>query len=298
MGASGSGDGKLFGRFTEQAHRVLDRAREEAEWCGHRYLGPEHILLGLLADGQTGAAGMLWAHGVDLAGARAALRRLAERGVVPAPRPSDAELLGMLGVDLDAVRHGAEQTFGFRAVGEATWRVTHRRVGGAEGRCGRRCAARRWSPSVPCSWPASGRVRWAMARSLPSICCWECWRMRGSRRRRWPDPGGTGGSSRTSGCLTATGVRPGCCLRRLTLTLTTCERPSLPRAERDGQHPARGSARSVRQRRARPAAWVRDRARSWRQATPWPSGRLGRAATRPARRRRCGAPHRAASAGL
>jgi len=127
MGASGSGDGKLFGRFTEQAHRVLDRAREEAEWCGHRYLGPEHILLGLLADGQTGAAGMLWAHGVDLAGARAALRRLAERGVVPAPRPSDAELLGMLGVDLDAVRRGAEQTFGFRAVGEATWRVTHRR---------------------------------------------------------------------------------------------------------------------------------------------------------------------------
>jgi hypothetical protein len=59
--------------------------------------------------------------------ARAALARLAERGVVPAPRPSDAELLGSLGIDLDTVRRDTEQTFGFRAVGEATWRVTRRR---------------------------------------------------------------------------------------------------------------------------------------------------------------------------
>jgi hypothetical protein len=64
---------------------------------------------------------------VDLAAARAALRRLGERGMVPAPRPSDAELLGSLGIDLDAVRHKTERTFGFHAVGEATWRVTRRR---------------------------------------------------------------------------------------------------------------------------------------------------------------------------
>jgi hypothetical protein len=31
MNGSGSGGGKVFGRFTEQAHRVLDLAREEAE---------------------------------------------------------------------------------------------------------------------------------------------------------------------------------------------------------------------------------------------------------------------------
>ena len=127
MGGSGSGGDKLFGRFTEQAHRVMDLARSEAERAGHRYLGPEHVLLGLLADGPSRAAGVLGAHGVDLAAARVALTRLAERGVVPAPRPSDAELLGSLGIDLDAVRRDTEHAFGVQVVGEATWRVTRRR---------------------------------------------------------------------------------------------------------------------------------------------------------------------------
>jgi ATP-dependent Clp protease ATP-binding subunit ClpA len=127
MNGSESGGDKVFGRFTEPAHQVLDLAREEAERCGHRYLGPEHVLLGVLAEGQSRAARVLHAAGVDLAAARAALDRLAERGVVPAPRPSDAQLLESLGVDLDTVRRNTEQTFGFRAVGEATWRVTRRR---------------------------------------------------------------------------------------------------------------------------------------------------------------------------
>jgi hypothetical protein len=127
MGGSESGGGEVFGRFTDQAHRALDLAQEEAERCGHRYLGPEHVLLGLLAEGQSGAAGVLRSHGVDLAATRAALLRLADRGVVAAPRPSDAELLGSLGIDLDAIRRDTEQRFGFQAVGEATWRVTRRR---------------------------------------------------------------------------------------------------------------------------------------------------------------------------
>src|SRR5215211_4682039 len=80
MDDSGSGGDKVFGRFTEQAHRVLDLARNEAERAGHRYLGPEHVLLGLLADGPSRAAGVLGAHGVELAAARVALARLAERG--------------------------------------------------------------------------------------------------------------------------------------------------------------------------------------------------------------------------
>jgi ATP-dependent Clp protease ATP-binding subunit ClpA len=138
MNGSGSGGGKVFGRFTEPAHRVLDLAREEAERGGHRYLGPEHVLLGLLAEGQSTAAGVLRARGVDLTAARAALVRLRDRGVVPAPRPSDAELLNSLGIDLAAVRRDTEQTFGFQAVGKATWRVTRRR-----GWWGRRVA---WTP--------------------------------------------------------------------------------------------------------------------------------------------------------
>ena len=127
MDGSGSQGGKVFGRFSEQAHRILDLAREEAERCGHRYFGPEHVLLGVLAEGQSGAAGMLRTHGVDLPVARSALVRLADHGMVPAPQPSNAELLGTLGIDLDVVQRETEQTFGFQAVGEATWRVTRRR---------------------------------------------------------------------------------------------------------------------------------------------------------------------------
>jgi ATP-dependent Clp protease ATP-binding subunit ClpA len=118
---------KVFGRFTEPAHQVLDLAREEAEQAGHRYLGPEHLLLGLLAEGHSPAAQLLRTAGVELAATRAALAHLADRGVVPAPRPSDAELLDSLGIDLDTVRHQTEQRFGAQTVGEATWRVTRRR---------------------------------------------------------------------------------------------------------------------------------------------------------------------------
>jgi hypothetical protein len=127
MDGSASGGGKVFGHLTEEAHRVLDRSREEAERFGHRYVGPEHVLLGLLVEGRSGAAWALRVRGVDLAAAWAALARLGHWGVVPGPRPSDVELLSSLGIDLDIVRYQTEQTFGLDAVGEATWRVTRRR---------------------------------------------------------------------------------------------------------------------------------------------------------------------------
>jgi ATP-dependent Clp protease ATP-binding subunit ClpA len=116
----------VFELFTEQAYQVVDRASDEATRFGHRYLGPEHLLLGILRDGDSGAARVLRAHGVSLEAARTGLFGLAERGVVPGPRPSDAELLGTLGIDLEQIRRSTEQTFGSRALGEATWRVTRR----------------------------------------------------------------------------------------------------------------------------------------------------------------------------
>jgi hypothetical protein len=115
---------------SEHADRVLDLARAEADLFSHRYLGPEHLILGILRDGRSGASRALEAHGADLAAARAALGRLADRGVVSRPRPSDAELLGTLGVDLEAVRRTTEQAFGHMAVGWAVREATRARRGG------------------------------------------------------------------------------------------------------------------------------------------------------------------------
>ena len=115
---------------SEQADRVLDLAREEADRFGHRYLGPEHLVLGVLRDGGSGASRVLEAFGMDLATAREALGRLAQRGLVPDPRPSDAELLGSLGIDLAMVRRSTERAFGGKALGWAIREATRARRGG------------------------------------------------------------------------------------------------------------------------------------------------------------------------
>jgi hypothetical protein len=120
----------LADRFTEQVGRVMDLAREEADRFGHRYVGSEHLVLGLLRDGGNPGAWILQARGVDLAAARAALARLADRGVVPGPRPSDAELLGTLGIDLEAIGRDLEQSFGAQALRNATREATRARRGG------------------------------------------------------------------------------------------------------------------------------------------------------------------------
>jgi Clp amino terminal domain, pathogenicity island component len=112
---------------SEHADRVLDLARAEAEGFRHRYLGPEHLVLGVLRDGASGASRVLEAHGVDLQAARVALGRLAERGLVPGPRPSDAELLGTFGIDLETVRRRTEHAFGGPAVGWAIREATRAR---------------------------------------------------------------------------------------------------------------------------------------------------------------------------
>jgi hypothetical protein len=112
---------------SQQAGRVLDLASEEADRFGHRYLGPEHLVLGILGEGGSGASRVLEAHGVDLPGARAELGRLANRGLVPGPRPSDAELLDSLGIDLDVIRRTTEQAFGVTTLGWAVREATRAR---------------------------------------------------------------------------------------------------------------------------------------------------------------------------
>jgi hypothetical protein len=90
------------------------------------------VLLGLVREATSDAARLLRAHGMTLDAARAAFVELARQGRVPASQPGDRELLGILGIDLDAIRRQTEQAFGAQLVAEATWRVTRRRGPWAE----------------------------------------------------------------------------------------------------------------------------------------------------------------------
>ncbi|AFC33679.1 ClpC [Paenibacillus mucilaginosus 3016] len=56
----------MFGRFTERAQKVLSLAQEEAVRLGHNNIGTEHILLGLIREGEGIAAKALIALGLGL----------------------------------------------------------------------------------------------------------------------------------------------------------------------------------------------------------------------------------------
>ena len=56
----------LFGRFTERAQKVLALAQEEAVRLGHNSIGTEHILLGLVREGDGIAAKALVALGTRI----------------------------------------------------------------------------------------------------------------------------------------------------------------------------------------------------------------------------------------
>ncbi len=66
----------MFERFTDRSRRVLVLAQEEARLLAHSYIGPEHILLGLVAEGGGVAARALASAGIELEPAREAVRRL------------------------------------------------------------------------------------------------------------------------------------------------------------------------------------------------------------------------------
>jgi ATP-dependent Clp protease ATP-binding subunit ClpC len=56
--------------FTPRAKEVLNLALREAQGLGHRYIGTEHLLLGLLSEGESVAAQVLTGLGADLDGTR------------------------------------------------------------------------------------------------------------------------------------------------------------------------------------------------------------------------------------
>ena len=72
-----------FDKFTERARRVLALAQEEAQRFNHNYIGTEHLLLGLIREGEGVAAKVLANLGVDLNRVRSAVEHIIGRGDRP-----------------------------------------------------------------------------------------------------------------------------------------------------------------------------------------------------------------------
>ncbi len=62
-----------FDRFNDRAKRVLALAQDEAIKLGHNYIGTEHLLLGLVREGESVAARVLDSLGIELAKVRTAV---------------------------------------------------------------------------------------------------------------------------------------------------------------------------------------------------------------------------------
>ncbi len=75
----------MFGRFTERAQKVLMFAREEAKLTNYPYIGTEHLLLGLIREGESVAAKILSAVGMDVDKVREAIAQMVEAGKEQAP---------------------------------------------------------------------------------------------------------------------------------------------------------------------------------------------------------------------
>src|SRR5581483_4656869 len=69
-----------FDKFTDRARRVLTLAQEEAARFNHNYIGTEHLLLGLVREGDGMAAQVLRSLGVELNRVRSAVEFIIGRG--------------------------------------------------------------------------------------------------------------------------------------------------------------------------------------------------------------------------
>ena len=70
----------MFERFTDRARRVVVLAQEEARLLNHNYIGTEHILLGLLNEGEGIAAQALESLDIDLASVREEVVKIIGQG--------------------------------------------------------------------------------------------------------------------------------------------------------------------------------------------------------------------------
>lgn len=109
----------MFERFSDSARHVLTLAQDEAVSLGHDFIGTEHLLLGLAADGDSRVARMLARHGLRKGRIRSYVCLLVGPAAPTArvdPR-IDPTALATLGIDLDEVRCRVEAAFGRGALG-------------------------------------------------------------------------------------------------------------------------------------------------------------------------------------
>ena len=79
-GSIGSGEKEQFTKFTERMHRVIILADDEAARLQHHYIGTEHLLLGLVREGEGIAAKVLTRAGVDFQDVNQRVADILERG--------------------------------------------------------------------------------------------------------------------------------------------------------------------------------------------------------------------------
>jgi len=71
--------------FTDRVRKVLQMAREEAARLHHEYVGTEHILLGLIREGEGVAAAVLTNLNVDLEDIQQKIEETVKKGKAAAP---------------------------------------------------------------------------------------------------------------------------------------------------------------------------------------------------------------------
>src|SRR6202047_3727795 len=77
---SGARRRTMFERFTDRARRVVVLAQEEARMLNHNYIGTEHILLGLIHEGEGVAAKALESLGISLDAVRQQVEEIIGQG--------------------------------------------------------------------------------------------------------------------------------------------------------------------------------------------------------------------------
>jgi ATP-dependent Clp protease ATP-binding subunit ClpA len=96
----------MFERFSSEARSVVVAAQDEARALRHRFIGTEHLLLAMLAQGGLGGR-LLAEYGLSAGAVREQLRR-----ADGADTKLDPAALATLGIDLGEVRRAAEEQFG------------------------------------------------------------------------------------------------------------------------------------------------------------------------------------------